>query len=209
MDIDPGLRERKKRQTRQLISDVASGLFLQRGFDNVTVAEVAQAADVSAKTVFNYFPRKEDLFLDRGPEATELVTRAVRERAEGERPLAALRGLIFRLLRENHPLSGIRDGQHHFWQVILDSPALRARGREALEELETLIATLLAEATGARPGDIEPRLAAGLFLTAYRTVYAASARRLMAGERAADVLPDHLALLDHAFDAVNRACPDF
>lgn len=82
-----GLRERKKRQTRSLISDVASGLFVQRGFDNVTVAEVAEAAGVSAKTVFNYFPRKEDLFLDRYPEAVELVTRAVRERAEG-RPLS-------------------------------------------------------------------------------------------------------------------------
>ncbi len=60
-----GLRERKKRQTRQHISDVATGLFLERGFDAVTIAEVAEAADVSVNTVYNYFPAKEDLFLDR------------------------------------------------------------------------------------------------------------------------------------------------
>ncbi|MFC7388241.1 TetR/AcrR family transcriptional regulator [Sphaerisporangium rhizosphaerae] len=244
MDTDLGLRERKKRQTRQLISDVASGLFLMRGFDNVTVAEVAEAANVSAKTVFNYFPRKEDLFLDRVPEVVELVTRAVRDRPEGRPPLAALRRLIFELLRSGHALSGIREGQQAFWQVILDSPALRARVREALEDLEALIAALLAEATGAGPGDAGPgdagpgdadagsrdvhggagsgdigggadswdvdaELAAALFLAAYRTVYVASARRMMAGERAAEVMPDHLALLERAFDAVERACPGF
>ncbi|MET8159195.1 TetR/AcrR family transcriptional regulator [Sphaerisporangium sp. NPDC005289] len=248
MDTDLGLRERKKRQTRQLISDVASGLFLMRGFDNVTVAEVAEAANVSAKTVFNYFPRKEDLFLDRVPEVVELVTRAVRDRPEGRPPLAALRRLIFELLRSGHALSGIREGQQAFWQVILDSPALRARVREALEDLEALIAALLAEATGAGPGDtdagpgdtdagpgdadagsrdvhggagsgnvgggpgsgdVDAELAAALFLAAYRTVYVASARRMMAGECAAEVMPDHLALLERAFDAVERACPGF
>lgn len=61
-----GLRERKKWETRRRISDVATGLFFARGFDNVTIAEVAEAAGVSRMTVFNYFPRKEDLFLDRG-----------------------------------------------------------------------------------------------------------------------------------------------
>ncbi|WP_248960781.1 TetR/AcrR family transcriptional regulator [Sphaerisporangium perillae] len=176
-----------------------------REFDNVTVAEVAEAANVSTKTVFNYFPRKEGLFLDRVPEAVELITRAVRERPESGRPLTALRGLFHRLLREGHPLAGIGEGYHHFWQVILDSPALRARVREAVDELETLLATLLAEATGADPDDFEPRLAAGLFLAGYRAAYVSSARRLMAGESAQEVIRDHAVLLDRAFDAVDRA----
>src|ERR1700712_5361728 len=72
-----GLRERKKRETRQHLSDIATGLFYERGFDAVSVAEVADAAGVSKMTVFNYFPRKEDLFFDRGPELAELFSEAI------------------------------------------------------------------------------------------------------------------------------------
>ena len=63
MTNEKGLRERKKLATRRAISDIATGLFMERGFDNVTVAEVAEVANVAKMTVFNYFPRKEDLFL--------------------------------------------------------------------------------------------------------------------------------------------------
>ncbi|WP_221891407.1 TetR/AcrR family transcriptional regulator [Microbispora sp. KK1-11] len=204
-----GLRERKKRQTRQLISDVASGLFMQRGFDDVTVAEVAEAAGVSTKTVFNYFPRKEDLFLDRYPEAVELVTRAVRERAEGESPLVALRLLFLRMLREGHPLGGIAPGYEVFWQVILDSPALRARTRELVEEFESVLAGLLAEAAGSDPADPAPRLAAALVVAAYRAVYIASIDRIRAGDPMQDVIADRVTLLDRALQAVERAVAAF
>ncbi|WP_182901731.1 TetR/AcrR family transcriptional regulator [Microbispora sp. H10830] len=207
-----GLRERKKRQTRQLISDVASGLFMQRGFDNVTVAEVAEAAGVSTKTVFNYFPRKEDLFLDRYPEAVELVTRAVRERAEGETPLAALRRLFLGMLREGHPLGGIAPGYEVFWQVVQDSPALRARARELVEEFEGVLAHLFAEAAGrdpADPADPAPRLAAALVVAAYRAVYVTSIDRIRAGDPMQDVLADRITLLDRALQAVERAVAAF
>ncbi|MEU6409619.1 TetR family transcriptional regulator [Microbispora sp. NPDC046933] len=204
-----GLRERKKRQTRSLISDVASGLFMQRGFDNVTVAEVAEAAGVSTKTVFNYFPRKEDLFLDRFPEAVELVTRAVRERAEGETPLAALRRLFLGMLREGHPLGGIAPGYQVFWQVILDSPALRARARELVEEFEGVLAGLFAEAAGTGRAEPAPRLAAALVVAAYRAVYITSIDRIRAGDPMQDVLADRIALLDRALEAVERAVAAF
>lgn len=204
-----GLRERKKRQTRQLISDVASGLFMQRGFDNVTVAEVAEAAGVSTKTVFNYFPRKEDLFLDRYPEAVELVTRAVRERAEGESPLVALRRLFLDMLREGHPLGGIAPGYEVFWQVILDSPALRARTRELVEEFESVLAGLFAEAAGSDPADPAPRLAAALVVAAYRAVYVTSIDRIRAGDPMQDVIADRITLLDRALQAVERAVAAF
>lgn len=78
-----GLRERKKRQTRQYISDVATGLFLERGFEAVTVAEVADAANVSVNTVYNYFPAKEDLFLDRSKGVIDRLSRWVRGRRDG------------------------------------------------------------------------------------------------------------------------------
>ncbi|MEU8057145.1 TetR/AcrR family transcriptional regulator [Microbispora bryophytorum] len=219
-----GLRERKKRQTRSLISDVASGLFMQRGFDHVTVAEVAEAAGVSTKTVFNYFPRKEDLFLDRYPEAVELVTQAVRERAEGESPLAALRRLFLGMLREGHPLGGIAPGYEVFWQVILDSPALRARTRELVEEFEGVLAGLFAEAAGsapadragpagpadrAGPADPAPRLAAALVVAAYRAVYVTSIDRIRAGDPVHDVIADRMVLLERALLAVERAVAAF
>lgn len=78
-----GLRERKKRQTKQRISDIATGLFLERGFTAVTVAEIAEAADVSVNTVYNYFPAKEDLFLDRMEGITHRLARMIRGRDEG------------------------------------------------------------------------------------------------------------------------------
>ncbi|MER6799893.1 TetR/AcrR family transcriptional regulator, partial [Amycolatopsis mediterranei] len=77
---DPGLRERKKQATRLLISNVATGLFAERGFEEVTVAEIAEAAGVSKMTVFNYFPRKEDLFLDRHADRLAELTSVLRSR---------------------------------------------------------------------------------------------------------------------------------
>ncbi|WP_036324689.1 TetR/AcrR family transcriptional regulator [Microbispora sp. ATCC PTA-5024] len=208
MAQEMGLRERKKTQTRQLISDVASGLFIVRGFDNVTVAEVAEAAGVSTKTVFNYFPRKEDLFLDRFPQAVDLVTAAVRGRAEGETPLASLRRLFVGLLEEGHPLGGIGAGYQHFWHVVAESPALRARAREFGEEMEDVVARLfaeVAEAAGHPPGDPRPRIAGALAVAAYRAAYLEGARRIIAGEPAEDVRRDHIVLVGRTFDALEAA----
>ena len=90
----PGLRERKKEQTRQQISAAARRLFLERGYDAVTVAQVAEAADVSEATVFNYFRTKEDLFFS-GLESFECaLLEAVRQRGPGESALAAFRRFL-------------------------------------------------------------------------------------------------------------------
>ncbi|MEU9985458.1 TetR family transcriptional regulator [Streptomyces sp. NPDC048045] len=193
------LRERKKRQTRQRISDVATVLFVERGFDKVTVAEIARAAGVSTMTVFNYFPRKEDLFLDRIPEAVEVFSEAVRRRGPGETPLAALRRLALELLDARHPLSGIADRFPPFWRIVLDSPGLRARAREGVEEVEAALAAAFADA-GVAAAD----LLAALTVAAYRSVYVASARRLLAGERAEGIAEGHRARIGAAFDALER-----
>ncbi|MFG2974767.1 TetR/AcrR family transcriptional regulator [Streptomyces sp. NPDC048331] len=200
------LRERKKRETRQRISDEATMLFAARGFDQVTVAEVAEAAHVSTMTVFNHFPRKEDLFLDRIPEAVELFTAAVRDRPAGESPSAALRALLLHLLDQRHPLAAVSDDFPYFWRIVLGSPALRARAREGVEEVERALGDVMAETApgGDGPG---PRLAAALTVAAYRAVYVATARRLLAGECAADVVDDHRARVHGAFDALERALP--
>ncbi|MFD2767073.1 TetR/AcrR family transcriptional regulator [Micromonospora eburnea] len=190
------LRERKKAETRQRIADVATSMFVERGFDGVTVAEIAEAADVSKVTVFNYFPRKEDILLDRLPQAHELLTRAIRERDAGEPPMHALRRLFVGLAKQGHPLGGFQDSFPSFWRTVLDSAALRARAREAVEELEAHLAGLLADI------DPHPRLTAALVIAAFRTVYAETASRMLAGATADEVTTDHIAAVDHAFDTL-------
>ncbi|MFG2865718.1 TetR/AcrR family transcriptional regulator [Streptomyces sioyaensis] len=204
------LRERKKLQTRQRISGEATLLFIERGFDHVTVAEVARAAEVSTMTVFNYFPRKEDLFLDRIPEARELIVRAVRERGADESPLAALRALVLGLLAERHPLSVVGEGFERFWRTVLDSPALRARGREAIEEMEGTLAALLAEAAGGdadRPGQ-DARLAAALIVAGVRAACAGALARQLGGDPVDEVAVEQAEVLRRTFDALERALPN-
>src|ERR671929_2130349 len=94
MSQELGLRERKKQQTRQLIADTARRLFAERGFEQVTVAEVARAADVSEQTVFNYFPTKEDLVYWRLGSFEEELLATIRERQSGESALAAFRRFL-------------------------------------------------------------------------------------------------------------------
>ncbi|NEB81534.1 TetR/AcrR family transcriptional regulator [Streptomyces sp. SID14478] len=194
------LRDRKKAQTRQRIADTATLMFKEHGFDAVTVADVARAADVSTMTVFNHFARKEDLLLDRIPEAVLLLTQAVEGRADGVAPLAALRQMVFQLVDQGHPFGAIGDSFGWFWQVVLDSPALRARAREALEEIEGVLGRLLQQA-----GVPNPRLAAALLLAGYRVAYADAVGRQVAGVAAAEVVVGHRAMIGEVFDAVERA----
>ncbi len=91
MASQTGLRERKKQQTRRVIADTARRLFAERGFEQVTIAEIARAADVSDKTVFNYFPAKEDLYFDEDQAMEAGLARAIRERRGGESVLDACR----------------------------------------------------------------------------------------------------------------------
>jgi AcrR family transcriptional regulator len=192
------LRERKKAETRQRIADVATAMFVERGFDNVTISEIADAAGVSKVTVFNYFPRKEDILFDRFPQARDLLTAAVEGRGPDETPVAALRRLFLDLAEEGHPIGGFQDRYVFFWRTVLDSPALRARAREAMYEFEAHLTDLLAGI------DPNPALTAAVVLAAVRTEFSRTARRMLAGEKAADVLPDHLAAIDNAFTTLER-----
>jgi AcrR family transcriptional regulator len=193
----PGLRERKKQEVRDRISGVATQLILARGFEAVSVSEIAETAGVSRMTVFNYFPRKEDIYLDRLPELTGLLVTGVRGSAT---PLAALRDVFLKLLDERHPLAGFADRMTEFWQVVIDSPALRARVREFLQELEGLVATLLEE--GGQP---QPRLTAALALAACRVCYVDAATRIMSGEPAEPFFDTHRARVARAFDEAATA----
>src|SRR5216684_1530483 len=122
-----GLREFKKQRTRQAIADTAMHLFVERGFDHVTVAEVGEAAGVSEKTVFNYFPTKEDLFFDEVPARETALVAAIRSREPGKSFLTGLRRLQD---RECTRLSSMGFGT--FARIIEESPALQNKELEVM-----------------------------------------------------------------------------
>ncbi len=175
-----GLREQKKRRTRQEISDVATRMFIARGFDKVTIAEVAAAAGVAKMTVTNHFPRKENLVLDLHEELVDGLARVIAQRRTGESALAALRRDYLAALDRRDAAIGF-SGQV-FVQMITDSPALLARLREIHEDREAAVAAVLAEETGAGPYDIAPYAAAAHLAATHRVLFAAVFRRTLAGE---------------------------
>jgi AcrR family transcriptional regulator len=200
-----GLREKKKRAMRETISAVATRLFLERGFDNVTVAEVAAAANVSKMTVFNYFPRKEDLFFDREQEGNELVERALLERAPHVSPLGALRALARRLQEERHAFAKMTDGVVAFWRTVDESPALSARTHELRAEMEAALPGLLAKAIGRAEPDVDAKLVGSVLLAGWLTAYR-EARRLQRAHEKRAVVDNALGqLIERAFDVAEAA----
>lgn len=186
-------------ETRRRISGIASRLFLERGFDAVTVAEVAKAAGVSSVTVFNHFPRKEDLFLDRASDAVELLRSAVRDRAPGVDVVESLRAMTLRLVDERQAFSGTDERSVPFFRTVADSPALIARAREIAAELQQILADEL-ERDSTFDGD--GTLLAAFFIAGYSTVLVGTARRLIAGEP--DAVENQRARFERLFDALRN-----
>lgn len=196
-----GLRERKKAETRRRIADVATGLFVERGFDAVTVADVAEAADVSKMTVFNYFPRKEDLLLDRHAERLDAVRRAIAERPSGTSPVEALRVHCRELLESGHPTSGAIAAASWFFEMVRESPALRTRWLEQEREIEEAMAEVLAEEWNDQP---RAWLVAAMLGAALNTTFRIAVDAILAGRPAARVRREQAALIDQAFELVAR-----
>jgi len=201
-----GLRERKKEATRRHLADVAKELFTARGFDNVTVAEVAEAANVSKMTVFNYFPRKEDLFLDRHADQLRDVERALAGRAPGESVTTALRRYQHQLLDAHHELSGAVEGIAGCWQIISASPALLNRLHEQALELQVVITEVLARETG---DPLRSRLVAGQLAAAVGAIFETALRRMVDGEDIERVRRDQATLVDIAFDLLEHGLGSF
>ncbi|WP_394835643.1 TetR/AcrR family transcriptional regulator [Pendulispora rubella] len=204
MAEDDGLRARKKRETRQLISDVATALFIERGFDAVTIAEIAEMANVSKVTVFNYFPRKEDLFFDREQEMRDVACNALARRARGQSPLTVLCDLARELVDGEHPFAKFTDGVSQFWSTVEASPALRARAREMRDEFEADLAAMLADAAGARKDDPAARILAGGVLTGWILAYAEALRRQRRGDAEPKVRATFFKRLERALAIVRN-----
>jgi AcrR family transcriptional regulator len=204
-----GLRERKKRQTRQHISDVATGLFLGKGFDEVTVAEVAEAADVSVNTVYNYFPTKEDLLLDREEELVERPSRRVRERAPGESAAEA----IFRGMREDvakrEPLVGLTEGFGRFMRLLFSSPTLVGRLQRMHQRTCQRLTETLREEVGADPDDRIPELIAGQLMMVYSTVQRTAGHGALEDRPVPEIAERMLRMLDDAESLLSDRVLDY
>ncbi|MFJ4365305.1 TetR/AcrR family transcriptional regulator [Streptomyces chartreusis] len=191
-----GLRERKKRETRQRISDIATGLFLEHGFVTVTIAEVAEAADVSVNTVYNYFPAKEDLFFDRSAGVVEQLSRWVRGRAKGE----SAAGAVLRELRADvesvSPRVGLIEGYDRFMRCIQEAPPLRSRLWSMQQEIHDHLEATLREEAGADAADPLPGLIAGQLAWIHQTVFVHIGREMVAGRNPGKVSREVLVLLD-------------
>jgi len=204
-------------RTRERISQAATRLFVDRGFDAVTVADVAREAGVSSVTVYNHFPRKEDLLLDRTPDAVELLRAALRDRPAETDALAALRATALRLADERLPLSGLADGSVPFLRTVAASPALVARTREIAAELQRVLAEELRHGDADRAGHdghgdadrggggrTDPTLLAACCIAGYTTVLVQTARRLIAGDASDAAADNHRERVEALFDTLRN-----
>ncbi|WP_415024249.1 TetR/AcrR family transcriptional regulator [Bradyrhizobium sp.] len=157
--------------TRQSISDAATRLFLERGFDAVTIDEIAAAADVGRMTVFNHFPRKEDMFFDREEEIQALAFEAVRGRRPGVSPIEASRMLAHDLVTRDHEFMLLSDETRRFIRTAMNSDALKARAREMRDDFTRALAIVLAETSNQPTGDPNAHLAAGLIVSVWDVAF--------------------------------------
>jgi AcrR family transcriptional regulator len=203
-----GLRELKKQQTRQLIADTAWRLFTDRGFDRVTVAEVAREAQVAEATVFNYFPTKEDLFYHRLEAFEAGLVEAVAAREVGEPALAAVRRY---LLAGDGLLAQVEGGDpdavarlRTVNRVIAASPALQAREQQAMARSSDRLAELLAAETGAAADDVTARAAANALLGVQRALVDHVRRRVLDDDEPTRLAADVRDLGRRAFALLER-----
>jgi AcrR family transcriptional regulator len=182
-----GLRERKKQRTRELIAQAALELFLERGFDTVTIADVAERAEVDVKTIYNYYASKADLFFHRLEDLQDSLLAAVRERQASESVLAAFsRFLLARqgYLGDERATARLRA----VTEMIVGSPTLLAYEEQVYARFASALAELLASETAAKPGDAEPAVVAYTLIGLHRSLVAYVRAGTLAGTPNATLL---------------------
>jgi AcrR family transcriptional regulator len=211
--MELGLRERKKERTRRLIADTAWRLFADRGFEQVTVAEVARQAEVAVATVFNYFPTKEDLFFFRLDAFGAYLVDAVATRAAGEPVLVAFRR---HLLGSGGLLAQVEAGDLQALErlrtvsrVIADSPALQVREQQAFARTADALAARLAAETGAPADDLRPQAAANALIGVQRALVEYTRRRVLADEEPGLLATDVRRLSEDAFALLAQGLGDY
>ncbi|MDX2296679.1 MULTISPECIES: TetR/AcrR family transcriptional regulator [Streptomyces] len=195
MSEPTGLRDRKKERTRDAIGDAAVALFLERGFDGVSVNEIAAAAEVSKPTLFRYFPSKEDLVLHRFADHQGEAARVVRDRAPDAGPVTALHRHFRAGLDRFDPVTGLNDHPEvvAFHRLVFATPSLAARLTQYQLEDEEALADALGDG-------IQARLRAAQVLAVQRVLARTNWQKIADGRTAVDVHPEAVADADVAFE---------
>ncbi|MFG3229206.1 TetR family transcriptional regulator [Kitasatospora sp. NPDC048194] len=203
-----GLRERKKERTRRAISEAAIALFLEHGFDQVSVADVAAAAEVSKPTLFSYFPSKEDLVVHRFADHQDQAADVVRGRGADELALDALRRDFLDGLARRDPVTGLNDHPQvlAFTGLVYGTPSLAARVGAYTARAEQSLADALREDPDlAPPHELTAPLLAAQVTATQRVLALRTWHRIHHDGRTADELhPEAVAAADRAFDLLTR-----
>jgi AcrR family transcriptional regulator len=202
MTAELGLRERKKQRTRQHIADTARRLFAERGFDHVTVAEIAREADLAQATVFNYFPAKEDLFYSRLEAFEDELLAAIRDRPASESVLAAFANF---LLGQGGVLAMADAGSDReaterirtISRVITESPALLARERQVFDGYASSLAALIGD-------DVAAHTVANALVGLHRALIDHVRSRALAGASASRIRKEIRAEAEQAIAQLER-----
>ncbi|MBW8088486.1 TetR family transcriptional regulator [Streptomyces hygroscopicus subsp. hygroscopicus] len=195
----PGLRERKKQRTRDAISDAAIALFVERGFNEVSVAQIAEAAEVSKRTLFAYFPTKEDLVVHRMADHETESARVVRARPAHTAPLDALRDHFLDGLRRRDPITGLNDMPQirELTQLIFRTPALIDRMQRFRAGGERALTEALCDTTDAP--ELIARMASVQIIAVQWALAMENFERLISGETADARYPDAARSAEQAF----------
>jgi AcrR family transcriptional regulator len=197
-----GLRERKKAQTRQHIAETAARLFGEHGYDQVSVVDVARAAEVSDQTVYNYFPAKQDLVLDRAEEYRERYRRTIVERPSGTSPAAALREVAREHL-ERHRGTDLDEACGALPAMCASSPTIRRYALEMCDDHTEVIATAITETCPSlHPAVARARAAA--FMSVFQLITDHLGRSVLAGESTETAADELAPAVEAVFDDLER-----
>jgi AcrR family transcriptional regulator len=207
------LRARKRLAMRQGISDAATLLFQERGFDHVTVDEIAAAADVGRMTVFNHFPRKEDMFFDRDEEGREILREALRQRDPAISPVETLRLLAHKLVADESPYvrfaagakGFVSPGSQGFIETIEGSDTLKARARAIRDEIAQVVAEAMALSVKREAGDTDAILAANLLLATWTVALIQAHQSFRQKQDAAEAKAVFLTIVDKGSVGIKAA----
>jgi AcrR family transcriptional regulator len=199
--VPAGLRERKKRKTRDEIVRAAMALFAERGFERTTIADIAAAADISPRTFFGYFPTKEDVVFHDSAALMESLDARVRQRPEGETALDALRAWIV-LLDEAADLGSPEETARR--RLVRETPALAARDRADLGKLEALLAEEVAGDLGVPADSLRPHLVSAAAVAALDALGRRSDSEAGRSQPAGAVLDEAFAFLRGGLEALRE-----
>jgi AcrR family transcriptional regulator len=205
MHMPSDRRARKRLATKRAISVVADRLFRERGFDHVTVDEIAEAADVGRMTVFNYFARKEDMFFDRDEEVREVLRETLRTRDPNINPIETLRLLVHRLVRERAPYVDFSAASQGFVETVERSETLMGRARAIRDELAQVLTESLSACVGRESADPDAHLAAGLQMATWTVAFVQAHQTFRHTQNAKKARAAFLAIVDKGTTGLEAA----